>query len=91
MKMITAELLESKKACVDQVDLFRSLWPNGVTPTRELCIEHADRFDWHWAAKNLLSEDGYKAYDEAKASALKAYKEAIATIWFNIWQKENSL
>ena len=89
MVKITVELLTRKGACQDQVDKFRALYPEGVEPTRELCIAHASDFDWDWAAEHLLSAPAWKAYQEVAAPARKAYEEALAAAWFDAWTGEN--
>ncbi len=80
-RLVTTELLVSKAACIAQVELFASLCPHGIVPTVDWCKQHANKFDWNWAARHLLSPAAQKAYEEAKATALKAYVEATATAW----------
>ena len=75
---ITVKLLKAKGACAEQVAIFKTLFPNGVEPTEELCLAHAQTFGWDWAAANLLPALASKAYDEADAHAPKAYDEAVA-------------
>ena len=69
MPKITANELRKAKACAKQVEKFEHLFPDGVVPTVELCKEHADSFDWDWAAQNLLSPKGLAQYDAARAQA----------------------
>ena len=69
MPKITANELRKAKACDEQVEAFEHLFPEGVVPTVELCKEHADSFDWNWAACNLLSPIGRAQYDAARAQA----------------------
>jgi hypothetical protein len=78
MRKITVARLKEKCACTSQVELFEKLFPNGVVPTVDVCLEVADKFDWNWASLNLLSAPAQKAYDKATATALKAYSEATA-------------
>ena len=56
MLIVTARLLKRKDACREQVDLFAATFgPNArVEITEALCVEHAGKFDWGWAAANLL-------------------------------------
>ena len=77
---INKELLEKHGACKNQLDKFVELFPDGVDATRELCLAHAQTFDFTWA-HYLLSRPGRKAYDEAIAPASKAYDEATAPAW----------
>src|SRR5579863_7794143 len=77
---ITVELLRKKGACKEQMSLFKELFPNGVIVTKAECLAVADKFNWYWAAHNLLNPNARKAYDEACAHARKAYGEACAPI-----------
>ena len=77
--LITKELLEKHGACKNQLDKFVELFPDGVVPTRELCLAHAQTFNFTWA-HYLLSPPARKAYDEAIAPARKARDEAIAPV-----------
>jgi hypothetical protein len=91
MKLNVKTLIEAK-ACAPQVKLFKELFPDGAEVSEETAISVANKFDWDWAASNLLSASGrevyeeaeapiLKAYEEAEAPLLKAYKEAIAPLW----------
>ena len=81
-KPITLARLKAARACQPQVDLFLSLFPDGqASVTPELCVAHASRFDWDWAADRLLTDAQRQAYFEARATAEKAYSEARATAW----------
>ena len=88
--MITYELLQSKGACEGQLRLFKKTFPNGVEVTVEECVKYAQVFDFNWASRNLLVDQGaykeakaplWEVYKEGKAPSLKAYKEAKATLW----------
>ena len=74
---ITSELLKSKGACLESIALFVKLGGNKLELTEELCIEHASKFDWCWAARHLLSASAKADYDRVKASA-----------FFNVLTKE---
>ena len=78
--LITKELLKKHRACKNQINKFDKLFPNGVDATRELCLAHAQTFDFIWA-RRLLSPPARKAYNEAPAPAREAYDEAIAPAW----------
>jgi len=76
---ITRELLESKGACKDQIDLIFKHWPEGGKITLARCKKAALLgVDFRWAARNLLPADADKAYSEATAAANKAFGEATA-------------
>lgn len=74
---ITARLLRCKGACADQVDLFVATFGKDakVEITEALCVEYATKFDWGWAAANLLPPPLYADY-QAKIAPLDADYEA---------------
>jgi hypothetical protein len=74
---ITTDTLRERRACAEQVELFASLFPDGVEVTEELCVKHAQDFGWDWASEYLLPRLAHEAYDEAVRPAYKAYNEAI--------------
>ena len=91
-KKITAAMLRQHGACADQVRVFETNWPDGMTPTIAACRKAARlRLDIGWAARNLLSATAWKVYDEAIAPARKVYDEAIATAFAAAWQVESAL
>ena len=75
MSKITVDMLRKVAACTSQVQLFEQLFPEGVTPTVALCVEHASKFDWDFAGKFLLAP-AWAQYEAAKAPALAQYKAA---------------
>ena len=75
---ITVERLKRLRACKAQVARFAELFPDGVEVTEELCIQHAQDFDWRWGSRNLLSPLALAAYDNAVAPAWVDYKKAVA-------------
>jgi len=78
---ITLSLLESKGACDDQVRLFRTHFGECPAPLDDAtALRMASVFDFDWAAQNLLSPEGWKAYEEAEASLWKTYMEAKAPL-----------
>ena len=78
---ITARILKSKGACTDQVALFASLFPKGVQVTEALCLEHADKFNWSWAAQKLLPASARAEYERIVASARAEYARTEAPAW----------
>ena len=79
--MITYRMLEDKGACNTQVELFKKTFPNGAEVSVETAVSVASKFDFDWAAHNLLSEASRAAYKEAVAPLWAAYKEAVAPLW----------
>lgn len=96
---ITEELLRSKDACLEQVQLFlelfpRERYPDGVEVTVDACVEHAKEFDWFCARDNLLSPAGVEAFNEMYVDARKAHIEMMTSaqkvhIRVTDWAREN--
>ena len=78
VRIITADMLREKRACANQLMVFKKRFPNGAEVSEALARELAPVFDWEWAAEALLSPSALKAYNEATAPARKAYDEATA-------------
>ena len=76
---ITIRLLKSKGACEDQIEKFKTLFPEGVVLTEAACMDHAQTFNWGWAAEMLLTPKARKLYDETCAPARKLYDETCAS------------
>lgn len=58
---LTSEVLRALDSCGTYTDRFERLfpieeYPDGVVPTRELCVEHVAQFDWNWAAGTMLAD-----------------------------------
>ena len=79
--MTTITLMHLKKAgaCANQVAQFKELFGAGVVVTRDLCLQHADVFDWGWGARELLPAPASAEYDRAVASACAEYDRAVAS------------
>ena len=73
---ITANMLRAKGACTGQIALFRKFYPKGKNVTLAACLRHATRFNWRWAARNLLSAPAQKACIKEIDTALVAYYKA---------------
>ena len=74
---ITLETLKALNACRPQVDLFASLYPDGVEVTEENALAAVKAgLDIDWLAQHLLTGAAREAYGEATAVAWKAYDEA---------------
>jgi len=79
---ITLSLLKSKRACDDQVRLFRIHFGEGPAPLDDdTALRMASVFDFDWAAQKLLSPEGLKAYVEDTALLWKTYDDANAPLW----------
>jgi len=62
MRKVTSSLLRQKGACVEQIHLFVALGGDDRELTEALCIEHAEKFEWSWAACHLLSPKARAEY-----------------------------
>lgn len=65
---ITYQLLDRLSACSDYLEEFDRRfpareYPDGVEVTVERCVEHAQNFDWHWAAAKLLDDEGFNQFE----------------------------
>jgi len=78
---VTVELLKSHDACQDQVDLFATTFPDGVCVTEAVCLAVADKFDFAWAAENLLPPEARAEYRAKHAPIRAEYKAKSAPIW----------
>lgn len=76
---VTVRMLKAKGACSNQVELFKSLFPNGVEVTEEVCVANADNFDWNWAANNLLTPLQLAKYQRIEAPARADFKRITAS------------
>ena len=96
MSKITVDMLRKVAACTSQIQLFEQLFPEGVTPTVALCVEHASKFDWDFASQKFLLAPAlaqYEAatapalaqYEAAKDQALAQYEAATAQAWAEQW------
>ena len=70
---LTAAILKSKRACVNQLALFSATFPEGVEVTPEVCVSVADKFDWNWAAANLLPPLLVADFDAKRALLVADY------------------
>lgn len=90
--IVTTEMLRAKNACDEQVELFDSLTGGSVDVTETWCLEHYDKFQWRWAAENLLPvpalaeyrrviAPAWVEYERVTAPALAEYERVIAPAW----------
>lgn len=86
--IITMGQLRKLDACRDQRDLFIDTWGDSVVVTEEEMVKHASKFDWDWAASNLLADcpnsheasDRYEEFRELVRPAEKERKSALDVI-----------
>lgn len=90
--IITIEMLQDKKACQEQVDLFVATFGTAGEVTQDNCIKAARRgLHIDWAASNLLNRKQREFYKELEASLWEAYKEARAPLWAAYNEAKDSL
>jgi hypothetical protein len=77
--IVTAKTLRLDGACEQQVEMFIEIFgPRArVRVTKTLCVQHADRFDWEWAALHLLSQRESAEYSRVLAPARAEYNRAM--------------
>ena len=75
---ITKRLLQIKGARASQVALFAETFPHGTEITEAVCLAVADKFDWDWAAQNLLSPESDAEYQRVRAQADAEYQRVCA-------------
>jgi len=90
MAKITLRQLKLAGACNSQVELFRATFGNSVEVTLATCLEHAQKFDWTWAARHILSPAAWAEYEKVcdaawaekvRASAWAEYNKARDAAW----------
>ena len=77
-RLLTLAQLVAAGACEEQCTLFTELFGKSVDITEVLCLEHAAKFTWVWAGRNLLSRTAYDAYEKVHAAALDEYEKVCA-------------
>ena len=87
--IITAKQLRKHGACSAQYELFVRLFGDEVIVTKELCIKHAQDFDWFWAATVLLTRGGYEDYLEAVILIHKTFEEVYIKYQEACWAALN--
>jgi len=78
MKRITVSLLKQHRACPEQVELFASLWPDGVTPTKKDCLRAVKKgLDVNWFVSHCLPAPAQAEYYKVRAPALWAALQVV--------------
>ena len=72
---ITYKQLIDKKACEKQRELFKKIFGQSVTLTKDIVKKYGSQFDVNWLAKNFLNEKDYREYYEKREPFLKEYNE----------------
>ena len=79
MSTITLAQLREAKACESQTELFEQVFGDSVSFDDEnFFVPYAQKFDFGWGARNLLSTLAWKTFDKQIALARKTFNEQIA-------------
>ncbi len=87
-RTLTLITLKTNNACNEQVELFQKLFGDSVEITPELCIKHANDFDFTWAANNLLSKSSLYKYRNIRDTEYAIYINERNTEWGKYLTKE---
>lgn len=80
--LVTSQTLRALNSCGEYIDRFHRSWPNGTVITEQLCLENYDRFDWGWAAQNLLAPGHYDEWvttSRNQAAPLRVARQTLDT------------
>ena len=80
-RLLKASRLVELGACSSQVAKFRELWGEQVYVTVPRMVAVADKFDWDWGARKLLSAPARAEYDRVTAAARAEYERVTAPAW----------
>ena len=72
---ITYQQLIDKKACEKQRKLFKEIFGQLVTLTKDIVKKYGSQFDVNWLAENFLNKKDYREYVENCELFWKEYKE----------------
>ena len=71
--IITLDMLINKKACQEQIDLFKQCFGESVEITEDLCLKYSNEFHINWLIDNMLNEEQRELYYTIQAPAWKKY------------------
>jgi len=83
-RKITSRFLIQKGACDAQIARFILVGGDDLDLTEELCLKHAEKFNWTWAAYNLLTDTACLRYSVAITEAREAYFRRVNR-WWAFW------
>ena len=79
--MSILKLSDLKDACPEQRALFKQHFGQGGEVTLEKVLSVADQFDWHWAARHLLSRRALCEYNRVYVLLRPEYRRDIDLAW----------
>lgn len=79
---ITAKMLIAKRACPEQVDMLRAMWPKGAVLSERVLLQAA-RAGAHldWFASRFLSAPARAEHKKVSAPAWAQYEGVSALAW----------
>lgn len=77
---ITYQQLSDLEACKDQLELFHTLFGDEVIATRRLILEHTEKFNWEWAAENLLPPELFNDFWENTSAGREVLRKEGETL-----------
>ncbi len=80
MKRWTVDDLRALDACAEQVAMFEKTFPDGATAD-DVGAAVAAGLNVRWLVEEVVSDEVWRAYLEAKAPLRRAYEEALAPLW----------
>jgi len=76
---ITHEYLVGLGASCEQLDTFSEEWPDGAEVTLDNCLRAAElHLNLDWLAEKMFPARAREAFEQARAPALEAYRQATA-------------
>ena len=78
---LTLRQLQDSDACPNEIEIFQELFGDEVEVTEELCVKHASKFDWGWAARALLTKEQRAAFDNVTKPAGDAFILVTEPAW----------
>lgn len=81
---IDYKLLKEKKACTEQLDLFKKLFGDNPIPLTDRTIQKfSPILDILWAAENILTPNHLLEFNVVHIPAEKEYEECSNMIWLD--------
>ena len=81
MRILTLKQLIKNNACEDQLELFRDTFGRFVEIEEPLAALYARKFNFEWAAGNLLSAEAYFKYSKVRTDACVKYDKVRMPAW----------
>lgn len=80
-RILTRETVMAGQPCSTYRTRFIERFPESVEVTVELAVSQSEDWDWFWAAGELLTVEGRKAFHEGTNELDKAYAVTMQPYW----------